>query len=202
MRYKALLVDLDGVVRQWPKRNEQIEDKYGLRRGAIGQVAFAPQLLSLSVTGRISDREWRERVAAQLALEFSRAAATSAVMNWSQTVGQVNWETLSILRQCDASLHRVLVTNATSRLEDDLKQLGLAQEFERVVNSSAVGVAKPDRRIFEIALRQAGAEPAEALFVDDTPENVRAAEVLGMTGHVFSTPDNLRAFFRQLGVIG
>jgi putative hydrolase of the HAD superfamily len=70
-----------------------------------------------------------------------------------------------------------------------------------VVNSSEVGVAKPDRKIFEISLLRAGAEPAEALFIDDMAENVKAAENLGITGHVFSSHVELLAFFRQLGVI-
>ena len=60
----------------------------------------------------------------------------------------------------------VLITNATSRLSDDLRRLGLDGAFDHVVNSSAVGAAKPDPAIFRTALAVAGVEVADALFVD------------------------------------
>jgi putative hydrolase of the HAD superfamily len=93
------------------------------------------------------------------------------------------------------------VTNATSRLRQDLSQLGIADEFDFVVNSSEVGVVKPDRKIFKISLLRAGIEPAEALFIDDIAENVKAAEDFGITGHFFSSHAELLAFLRQLDVI-
>ena len=39
-------------------------------------------------------------------------------------------------------------------------------------------------RIYTAALRRLAAGPAAALFVDDTPGHVAAAEALGLTGHV------------------
>jgi putative hydrolase of the HAD superfamily len=202
MRFKALLVDLDGVVRRWPASDELIEDAHGLPRGVIRRIAFAPDLLSLAITGQITDQEWRQRVADRLQLEFSLGSVSiDVVKKWSQIIGEVDWETVSILRQCDASIRRGLVTNATSRLEGDLARLRIADEFDFVVNSSEVGIAKPDRKIFEISLLRAGIEPAEALFIDDIAENVMAAEDFGITGHVFSDHAELLAFLRQLGVI-
>jgi putative hydrolase of the HAD superfamily len=168
----------------------------------IRRIAFAPDLLSLAITGQITDQEWRQRVADRLQLEFSLGSASiDVVKKWSQIIGEVDWETVSILRQCDDSLRRVLVTNATSRLEQDLATLGLADEFDIVVNSSEVGIAKPDRKIFEISLLRAGAEPAEALFIDDIVENVKEAEKLGITGHIFLSHAELLAFLSRLGVI-
>jgi putative hydrolase of the HAD superfamily len=58
---------------------------------------------------------------------------------------------------------------------------GLADE---IMLSCEAGVAKPDRRIFELALGRLGAEPGQALFIDDTPGHVAAAQALGMAGHV------------------
>jgi putative hydrolase of the HAD superfamily len=38
--------------------------------------------------------------------------------------------------------------------------------------------------IFELALARLGAEPCSALFVDDTPSHVVAAQALGIAGYV------------------
>jgi putative hydrolase of the HAD superfamily len=40
---------------------------------------------------------------------------------------------------------------------------------DSVVLSCEVGCAKPDPRIYATALRGVGADPADALFIDDTP---------------------------------
>lgn len=78
MRFKVLMVDLDGVIRPWEGQDGRIEPSYGLPKGAIRQIPFSPNLLSLAVTGQITDEEWRQRIAERLQLEFSsnRAAVT------------------------------------------------------------------------------------------------------------------------------
>ena len=47
------------------------------------------------------------------------------------------------------------------------------------------GVAKPDARIYELALLRLGVRPGEAVFVDDKEQNVEAAQRLGMHGVLF-----------------
>jgi putative hydrolase of the HAD superfamily len=98
MRLKALLVDLDGVIRQWPSSDNLIETRYSLPAGAIRRTAFAPDLLPLAILGRITDQEWRQKIAESLELEFSLGStATDAVLEWSQPIGQVDYVTLSLL---------------------------------------------------------------------------------------------------------
>jgi len=45
-------------------------------------------------------------------------------------------------------------------------------------------VAKPDPGIYAIALERLQAAPADALFIDDTPANVAAAQALGLSAHL------------------
>lgn len=86
----------------------------------------------------------------------------------------------------------VLVTNATVWLDEDLARMGLTDLADEVVNSSRVGSAKPERRIYEIAAERAGAAPDRCLFVDDRQENVDAAVALGMAGVLYRGPEDLR----------
>ena len=62
--------------------------------------------------------------------------------------------------------------------------------FEFVVDSSHVGVRKPDPRIFALALEELGRpDPARCVFLDDHPANVAAARALGMLAiHVGPDP--------------
>ena len=59
-------------------------------------------------------------------------------------------------------------------------RFNLRRYFERVFISSPMGVAKPDPRIFRMALVEVGCAAERTMFVDDKPRNVEAANVLGM----------------------
>ena len=54
--------------------------------------------------------------------------------------------------------------------------------FDGVVVSGREGVIKPDPAIYRIALEAVGVPAERAVFVDDFPGNVQAAEGLGMLG--------------------
>lgn len=51
--------------------------------------------------------------------------------------------------------------------------------FDSVIDSSVVQALKPETKVYEVALEQAGVEPSEILLVDDERPNLVAAEKLG-----------------------
>ncbi|MFE9322574.1 HAD family hydrolase [Nocardia sp. NPDC052278] len=73
--------------------------------------------------------------------------------------------------------------------------------FEVVVDSSEVGVRKPDPRIFAEVLKRLDMHPAPVLFVDDTPSNVSAAHEVGMTSVLFTSPQQFRSELVARGVL-
>lgn len=54
--------------------------------------------------------------------------------------------------------------------------------FEKAYYSHVVGMRKPDKEIYEWVLMENGLSAEETLFIDDTPENVKAAESAGIRG--------------------
>jgi glucose-1-phosphatase len=66
--------------------------------------------------------------------------------------------------------------------------------FDVKVLSYEVGHRKPDSRFYEQCVKAAECEPAECLFFDDMPENVRAARNVGMQACVYvkSLDDSIR----------
>lgn len=64
-----------------------------------------------------------------------------------------------------------VTNNLVSEQEDKLRHTDLRRLFDGLVISEAAGVNKPDPAIFEIALRVAGATPAEAVMLGDSWEN-------------------------------
>ena len=95
-----------------------------------------------------------------------------------------------------AGVRTALVTNNIAEFGDAWRALIPVDElFEVVVDSCQAGVRKPDPRIFRLALDRLGVEPERAVFLDDHPANVAAAEAIGLHG-VHVGADRLAAFDR------
>lgn len=75
----------------------------------------------------------------------------------------------------------IVTNNAVAEQEEKLRHIGLADAVDALVISEAVGVAKPDPRIFAIALERLGGSPEEAVMVGDSWSNdVRGARGAGI----------------------
>lgn len=200
---KAVLTDLDGVVRKWdPEIIQQAETAAGLPRDALPSTAFESDLLLRAITGRISDAGWRTEVAERLRLRFPDADAAEAVRLWSLSPGEIDTDVLELLQRCHECASLVLITNATTRLESDLKRLGISRTFDHIVNSSSIGHAKPRPEIFNAALNLLTIKPGEALFIDDKTENVDAATGIGINGHHYTTLDGLKRELKRYNLPG
>ena len=80
---------------------------------------------------------------------------------------------------------------------------GWTAPFDELVLSCEHRLLKPERGIYELALRAAGAVPEDCLFVDDNPENVEGARAAGLSSFVFAGAgdfrDRLRAEYELEG---
>jgi putative hydrolase of the HAD superfamily len=94
-----------------------------------------------------------------------------------------------------------LLSNAHDQLPTDLALLGLSTAFDEVIGSAAVGLAKPDPRIYELAARAFGVTVSECFFVDDLAPNIEAAKALGMDGVVFTSVAQLRVDLVARGLV-
>ena len=63
--------------------------------------------------------------------------------------------------------------------------------MEDMVISGVEKVMKPDHRIFELALDRFGIKAEETVFIDDNPNNVKAANELGIHGILFQSREQL-----------
>jgi putative hydrolase of the HAD superfamily len=66
-----------------------------------------------------------------------------------------------------AGLATAVISNSNGTIADILGALGLARHLDFVIDSSEVGVEKPDSRIFRIALDRMSLEPGETAYVGD-----------------------------------
>jgi hypothetical protein len=81
----------------------------------------------------------------------------------------------------------LLTNNAREFEEFWVPLLPLDELFDDVVDSSAVGLRKPDARIYELSLERLGVAAPAAVFVDDAPGNVLGAQAVGMRAVLIGT---------------
>lgn len=74
----------------------------------------------------------------------------------------------------------------------------LRPHFDAFVESRAVGLRKPDPRIYRLVLARLAVEPGRAAFLDDIGRNLRTARDLGMATIKVGDPDEA---LRDLGAL-
>src|SRR4051812_34026940 len=101
---------------------------------------------------------------------------------WRQTSPGVHWMVVHKIRELkDRGLRLGLLTNNVKEFGEHWRTMfPLDELFEEVVDSSHVGVRKPERGIYELTCTRMGITPEEAVFVDDNADNVAAARAYGM----------------------
>ena len=76
-----------------------------------------------------------------------------------------------------------VISNSNGSVRSILEETGLAAHLDFIIDSSVVGVEKPDPRIFQLGLREAGVAPAEAVYVGDLYSvDVLGARAAGLDG--------------------
>lgn len=71
--------------------------------------------------------------------------------------------------------------------------------YHEVIYSFHAGACKPEEKAFQFALNKLDAKAERTLFIDDRPDNIRAARRMGMSTIQFTDPD---ALVQQLGIYG
>lgn len=202
-RPDALVVDLDGVLRVFdPTAVRDVEMVYQLPHGTLLGIALRWELLHQAVTGRITHDAWLDEVASEVAerVALTPSRARQAVDAWQEHRGEVDGVALDFVREMRAAGVPVgLATNSTARLDRDLTELGLADEFDVVINSSVIGVHKPTREFFHEVCVAMGRTPERCLFVDDDDRSVRGARVAGLSAYRWSSDGDLAYLRAALG---
>ncbi|HEY1499549.1 MAG TPA: HAD-IA family hydrolase [Acidobacteriaceae bacterium] len=110
---------------------------------------------------------------------------------------------IGILRRFSASEQYVLATvNNESRAMNEfrLAKFNLLDDFGAFFSSCYLGLRKPDRKIYQVALDVVQRDPELVAFIDDRPENVAAAVSLGIHGIQYQGSAQLTGELAKLGI--
>lgn len=131
--------------------------------------------------GEITVFEARDRIVADSVAQVGREVDPFQLLS-SLSGSEIRHEMVEFCRSVRSDgLRTGLLTNNAKEFEDFWRPLlPLDELFDDVVDSSEVGLRKPDARIYELALGRLDVAAPDAVFVDDAPGNVAGAERVGM----------------------
>jgi HAD superfamily hydrolase (TIGR01509 family) len=124
-------------------------------------------------------------------LDVTDEAEVQAIARWRRgynlPVGlwtRADPEAVTALRSVRAAgLVAGVISNSNGSVRSILAETGLAAHLDFIIDSSVVGIEKPDPRIFHLGLREAGATAEQAVYVGDLYSvDVLGARAAGLDG--------------------
>ena len=205
-----MLFDFGGVILTSPfEAFNRYEDEVTLPRDTIrGLNATNPHTNAWArfERGELSPRAFVEVFEAEAADVGFDVDATRILAGLR---GTIRPPMVEALRRCSQHLKTAMLTNnfrppgkesGTEAMTDGAGQ-DLAEVhalFDQIIESSVVGVRKPEPRFYEIACERLQVDPVECVFLDDLGINLKPARAMGMTTIKVTDPDLALAELERL----
>jgi 2-haloacid dehalogenase len=197
----AVVFDLGGVLVDWNPRH--------LYRSLIDDEAEMERFLD-----EICNQAWNEQQDAgrpfkdaveSLAREHPEHAHLIEAYDreWARMLGEPLAGTVALL---DELAHTGVPLYALSNWSAEkfpvaVERYEFLRRFRGIVISGAVGIKKPDPRIYQHLASAYALSPPSTLFIDDSHANVAAARALGFVALRFTSPEVLSDELSSLGLI-
>ena len=187
MKIQVVFFDFGGVIQrtEFQAPRQQVAQRLGMEYEDIDKIVFNSPTAKQATVGQVSAEKHWEAVAKRLKVGKNEIAAVESEFFAGDVIDH---DIVEYLRSLRPRYKTGLISNAWSDMREYLVRQKLDEVFDTLIISAEVGVAKPEAKIYLLALEQAQVEPEEAVFVDDVPANIEACEALGMKGILFRDP--------------
>jgi len=171
----------------------------GLAAGGLSRVFRGDPLMARLEVGEVSARDFLRHVCVEVEaahgvrVDIRRLAAAAAEGE------RLNPEMLDLVAEVREHAGTALVTNNVATA--GWRATFPFSLFDVVLDSSEVGMRKPDPRIYRELLTRLGRRAEEVVFVDDFEENLVPASAMGMTVVHFDGARTCREALKGAGVL-
>lgn len=184
---KHIIFDLGGVILNidYQKPIEEFK-KLGIKDvDSLYSKKSQTELFDRLETGKIDENEFVAQIQEIAGIPLSH---TDIINAWNSILMDYPLRRLQILQQLQLHFNLFLLSNTNEIHEKAFNKLlqetcgfpSLGVFFDKVYLSHRVGLRKPDPAIFQLVLNENNLEPAETLFIDDSPQHIESAKALGI----------------------
>ena len=187
MANRAVFFDFGGVIMrtEYQAPRQHLAERFKLDYDDIDKIVFGSESARRASIGEITEEEHWTEVLKRVKMPISEKKAFTNEFFGGDVIDR---RLIEYLRSLHEKTHTGLISNAWSGLRDFLTKENIIDIFDTVTISAEVGAAKPEAKIYQIALERAKVPADEAVFVDDVAANIEACEKVGMKGILFKDP--------------
>jgi len=167
----------------------------------LGQAPYEGKAMRLFQEGKIGENEFWKEMGAPDELDLSAFEGSL----WRKAFEHTYTERVPVVRLAKVLKESGYTTAMLSNTEAPAVEMLNAMNydcFDHGLYSCDLGIVKPEPGIYHQCIEILNVQPHEILFIDDKVENIRAAEALGMKGHVMDDFAGLDARLEELALPG
>lgn len=181
MNIRAVFFDYGGVIQrtEFQAPRQRLAQRFGMDYDDIDKLVFSSPSAAQAAIGAVSEADHWKVIAQRLKIREEDIAEVEKEFFAGDIIDHA---LLQYLRELRPHFITGIISNAWSDMRAYLERLRIAGSFDHLIISAEVGAAKPEARIYQIALEQARVRADEAVFVDDVIDNIEACERVGMKG--------------------
>ena len=156
--------------------------------------------------GQISANEFRASLRKMIGNSVSNEKIDYA---WNEMLRGFKNDTIKLLSDLSGKYPLYLLSNTneihllvySEQFRETSGGTTLQKYFIETYYSHIIGTRKPEPESFIYVLKDAGIEPKETLFIDDSEENCVSARETGLVAHQFKPDENLREILGGYGCL-
>lgn len=150
--------------------------------------------------GLISSDDFRKGLIKLIGREIEFTHLDTA---WNAMLLEMPGERIKLLEKLKSRYRLFLLSNTndihitayTAYMKKAFGYENLSHIFEKEYYSYKVGMRKPDKEIFELVLNENNLNPAETLFIDDSPQHIEGASLAGINSCHLQPPETILHLF-------
>ena len=195
-KIKCILFDVGGVLAK-----ENIDPVYKNLNEKLGKRVFGRKttLHKKSLCGKIKEKEFYGGLSKKSGIS-ARKLRTLMTLEYTKILS-VNKDVARIAKRLRKHGDMTaILSNVTSEHKRINSRHGIYKGFSPMILSCDAGCMKPQKKIFELALKKSNAKPNECVFIDDRKEFLQTPQKIGMKTIHFKDAKNLISELRKIGI--
>ena len=168
MTIRAAVFDIGGVLEITPRTGwvEKWETCLYLKPGELDE-----RLMDVwrdGNSGTISEEEVEKSIGEIMGLDQGQVEAFMADL-WEEYLGELNAPLAAYFSSLRPRYQTALLSNSfVGARKREQEHYHFAEMTDLIIYSHEVGIAKPERRIFELTCERIGVQPEDVIFLDDS----------------------------------
>ena len=187
---RLVIFDVGGVIEMHAPVMPKIAQHFGISEQDFVQFAGSERLQAL-LTGQIAvDTFWKD---------FSQTSGKRVKEDlWAVYFEpKLNEEVVRFIKKLKREARVVAGTNTLHSHYTIHQQRGNYAVFDAVYASNRIGLAKPELEFYSYILQAEAYSPSATVFIDDSEQNVLAAQKLGIKGVLFEEFSHVKRILEQ-----